>query len=316
MSALVLVAAALVAQPLLEPAGEIPLPGVSGRIDHLAAADGRLYIAALGNASVEVVDLSARARVKSIAGLKEPQGIAADPGLQRVFVACAGDGMVHALDSRTFEEKGSVKLGDDADNVRLSGGMLYVGYGDGAVAALDPATLIKQGEVKVGGHPESFQAAGARVFINVPGGLIGGGGSVVVADREQRTVLATWPLKEAGRNFPMALDGDRLYVGCRRPARLLVLDTASGATVASMPTVGDADDVFADPARRRVYVSGGDGELDIYTRGEGDRYERSEMKTAPGARTSIFDSASSRLYVAAPARGDHPARLIEFVAKP
>ena len=318
MLILLMIAAAVVGEPPVERTRDIALPGVSGRIDHMAAAGERLYIAALGNGSVEVVDLSAGSRVKSITGLKEPQGIAADPQLQRVFIACAGDGMVHAFDSGTFEEKGSVKLGDDADNARLVGGVLYVGYGEGAIAMLDPATLAKKGEVKLSGHPESFQVepGGARVFVNVPGGVIGGGGAVIVGDAQSGAMRERWSLKEAGRNFPMALDGNRLYVGCRRPARLLVLDATTGKTLESLECVGDADDVFVDPAHHRVFVSGGDGKLDIFTSGSDRKHQRVSIDTAPGARTSFFDPGSSRLYVAAPARDGHSARLIEFVPRP
>ncbi len=315
MAALLAIGSACAGGPPVERVGEIELPGVSGRIDHMAAESegaGRLYVAALGNGSVEVVDLSAGARVRSITGLKEPQGVAAAP--HRLFVACAGDGAVHAYDTETFEARGTVKLGDDADNMRFDAerGLVFVGYGDGAVAALDAATLEKKAEVRLPAHPESFQLepAGKRVFINTPGGVIGGGGSVAVADRDTGSILATWKLSEAGRNFPMAADATRLYIGCRRPARLLVLDTQTGRVVASPECVGDADDVFVDGDR--VYVSGGDGKLDVFTRGPADRYERATIETAPGARTSLLVPGSSRLYVAAPARDGRPARLIVY----
>ncbi len=136
----------------------------------------------------------------------------------------------------------------------------------------------------------------------------------MVADVEGGAVQSTWKLHEAGRNFPMALDGSRLYVGCRRPAKLLVIDTTTGRTLAALDCVGDADDVFVDAARSRVYVSGGDGKLDVFTAGAADRYEREQIDTAPGARTSLFVPESSRLYVAAPARGGKPAAILVYAA--
>src|SRR5262249_5680306 len=145
---------------------------------------------------------------------------------------------------------------------------LVVGYGDGGLAFLDAATLEAKGSVKLPGHPESFQIepATGRIFVNVPGGLVGGGGRVVVVDGPKRAVTQTWELKAAGRNFPMALDASnkRLYVGCRRPARLLVIDTDSGATIASPECVDDADDIFVD-ATGAVIVAGGGGHIDTFT---------------------------------------------------
>jgi hypothetical protein len=54
---------------------EIPLPGVEGRIDHFSAdaAGQRLFIAALGNGSIEVVDIRREERTAEIKGLKEPR---------------------------------------------------------------------------------------------------------------------------------------------------------------------------------------------------------------------------------------------------
>jgi DNA-binding beta-propeller fold protein YncE len=223
------------------------------------------------------------------------------------------------LDTDSLAERGTVKLGDDADNVRFDArtGLLYVGYGDGALAVLNSATLEMKPEIHLSAHPESFQLepAGKRVFINTPGGVIGGGGSIVVADLDSRSVRSTWKLREAGRNFPMALDGSRLYVGCRRPAKLLVIDAATGTTIAALDCVGDADDVFVDAARSRVYVSGGDGKLDVFTGGDPDHYKREQIDSAPGARTSLFVPETSRLYVAAPSGKGHPARILVYDAK-
>jgi DNA-binding beta-propeller fold protein YncE len=148
------------------------------------------------------------------------------------------------------------------------------------------------------------------VYVNVPGGVIGGGGTVVVVNTSSRAVEATWKLEAAGRNFPMAVsaDGARIYVGCRRPARLLVLDTATGKTVASPECVGDADDIFCIGGL--VLVSGGDGSVDVFTRGEGDRLERRTVSTSQGARTSML--SGDRLYVAARASGGNGAAILVY----
>ncbi len=152
---------------------------------------------------------------------------------------------------------------DDADNVRqdLRTGELWVGYGNGELGIVN-ASGQKSGSITLGAHPESFQFEenGDRVYVNVPKRL-----GVAVVDRKKRTTIAHWGLGAALANYPMALDDadKRLFVGCRLPARLVVLDSDSGRIVANLPTVGDSDDVFYDAVRRRVYVIGGEGAIDV-----------------------------------------------------
>ncbi|MDZ4832035.1 MAG: hypothetical protein SGJ09_17800 [Phycisphaerae bacterium] len=76
----------------------MPMPGVSGRIDHLAydPETKRLFVAALENGSLEVIDLEKGESIKSVSGLKEPQGVVFTPATKRVVVSCGGDGTVHA----------------------------------------------------------------------------------------------------------------------------------------------------------------------------------------------------------------------------
>src|SRR5438876_1607018 len=98
----------------------IVLPGVEGRIDHLAVDTGaqRLYVAALGNNTVEVLDLKSSGHAKSLPGFREPQGIAVLPDAKLVAVANGqGDG-VELIDAGDYRSAKSVRLGDDSDNVR------------------------------------------------------------------------------------------------------------------------------------------------------------------------------------------------------
>ncbi|MGH7291669.1 MAG: YncE family protein, partial [Myxococcota bacterium] len=187
--AIALVAAARDVPPELTPARTIPLPAVSGRIDHLAydPKSQRLFIAALGNDSLEVVDLSTGTHVRTLPGLKEPQGVALVPSIRRILVACGGDGSLHSFDCDSLKKIGKLALGDDADNARATadGATVLVGFGSGALAIVDPAALKKTERIALPGHPESFQLDpnSSRVFVNIPGGVLGGGGAVVVADR-------------------------------------------------------------------------------------------------------------------------------------
>jgi DNA-binding beta-propeller fold protein YncE len=297
----------------------IELPRVEGRIDHLAFDAGaqRLYVAALGNNTVEVIDVRAGTHVRSLPGFHEPQGIAVAADAKVVAVANGeGDGvqLLSADDNHTIA---MVKLGDDSDNVRYDAAAkrLYVGFGNGALAAIDPATARELGEVKLAGHPESFQLerSGSRMFVNVPTA-----DHIAVVDRATMKAIATWPIRTAKSNFPMALDEEnhRLFVGCRRPAKALVFDTASGKEITSFDIVGDTDDLFYDAAQKRLYVSGGEGYLDVVQDRGANQFSRiAHLPTASGARTSLFVSDQGRLYLAVPHRGAQRAELRVYAAR-
>ena len=113
----------------------------------------------------------------------------------------------------------------------------------------------------------------------------------------------------------MALDDadKRLFVGCRVPARLVVLDTDSGRIITTLSAVGDSDDVFYDAGRRLVYVIGGEGAVEVLRQRDPDHYESiGRTPTAPGARTGFFVPNSSRLYVAMPHRGSQTAKVLVY----
>jgi DNA-binding beta-propeller fold protein YncE len=294
----------------------IPLPGVDGRIDHLAIdlARKRLFVAALGHDTVEVVDLAAGNRVRSLSGLSEPQGVAYLEDVGRLVVASGGSGAVDFFDGATLERVSHVRLGRDADNVRYDAAakILLVAYGEGALAALDPRTGAKLWEVNLAGHPEAFalERSSARVYVDVPDA-----GHVAVVDRVRHAVEATWPVKGAVANFPLALDeaGHRLFVGCRRPARLLVIDTTTGALITSLEVGGDPDDVFYDGVGRRLFVACGEGRVDVVDQRGPDSYAiAAQVATAPGARTCLFVPELGRLLVAVPHRGEQPAEIRVF----
>lgn len=297
----------------------IELPGVEGRIDHLAfdATTQRLYVAALGNNSVEVLDVGAGSHLKSLTGFREPQGIAVVPDIKSVAVANGqGDG-VQLMGAEDYRLGSMIRLGDDADNVRYdaSAKRVYVGFGSGALAAIDPVAAKVLGEAKLAGHPESFQLerGGSRVFINVPTAH-----QIAVVDRSSMKVDATWPVTAAGANYPMALDeaNHRLFIGCRRPARALVFDMTTGKQIASFDIVGDTDDLFFDPTRKRLYITGGDGFIDVVQDEGANKFARvAHIATAAGARTSLFVADKGRLFLAVPHRGNQKAEIRVFEAR-
>lgn len=289
----------------------IPLPDVAGRIDHLALDTGRhrLFVAALGNGSVEVVDLAREKVSGRIGGLSEPQGLAMSPALDQVAVATGGDGALRFYSADTLALLEMIKLGDDADNARLDSatGHLVVGYGAGALALIDPATRKVLRTIALPAHPEGFQLSGSQAYVNLPGK-----GKIAVADLNAGRVIATWPTGGRQMNFPLAVDrttGD-IAVVYRLPSRLVTYDAKTGAERQALPTCGDADDLFFDARRARAYVVCGSGQVDVFARRQGRLAPLARIRTSPGARTGFFSPDPDRLYVAMRAVGGRPAGIL------
>ena len=233
------------------------------------------------------------------------------------MVASAGDGTVRFFDASSLTPVGSIALGDDADNLRVDPktGQVLVGYGSGALAILDPTHRAVVRTIKLGAHPEGFQidGEGRKAFVNVPDAH-----KIAVLDLDSGRVLANWRAAHLA-NFPMALGQDLGIVGMvyRIPARLVALDAASGAAKADLPTCDDADDLFFDDKRRRIYVSCGSGAIDVFEQAGGRYVASAHIETRPGARTSLFVPALDRLFVAAPASsGGQDAALLVYRPAP
>ncbi|HVR87036.1 MAG TPA: YncE family protein, partial [Planctomycetota bacterium] len=243
----------------------IPMEGVQGKIDHLSVDVGgkRLFVATTGNNSVQVIDLAQGKVVHKIEGLPEPQGIAFLPDFKRIAVACGKDGSCRIFDGDSYKLLKSVDFKDDGDNVRYDAAAkrIYVAHEAGGLGIVDAETMERIGDIKLDGHPESFQIehSGKRIFVNVPDAR-----QVAVVDREKGTVVAKWALDKLDANFPMALDEahHRLFVGCRKPSKVLVLDTETGKEMALLTISRDTDDLFFDAPTRRIYVSAGEGFID------------------------------------------------------
>jgi hypothetical protein len=125
------------------------------------------------------------------------------------------------------------------------------------------------------------EQGGTRLFANTPGAR-----QVTVLDRNTGTVAAQWKLTEAQSNYPMALDekNQRLFVVCRRPARLLVLDSATGRTITSTECGGDADDMSFDAAAKRIFVACGDSVISTIQQVDADHYRRLRQARARSNR--------------------------------
>ena len=291
----------------------IPLPGVEGRIDHFAfdAAAERLFVCALGNNSVEVLDLRKGEQIHSITGLGAPQGVAYIPEFDRILVANDKGGVCKIYDGKSFREIGELNFKDDADNVRYDEATkkIYVGFGSGGIAIVNAADGKQMGSIKLSAHPEAFELEkrGKRIFVNVPNSR-----HVAVIDRDKGEVVATWKTDLAFGNFPMALDeaNHRLFIGCRMPSKLLALNIDSGDVVAKVNISGDTDDVFYDSKRHRIYAICGVGKIDIIEQTDPNTYKGlAKIDTADGARTGLFVPERDTLFVAVPHRSGQSAEI-------
>jgi len=316
MAILPLVAAPSRAQgpetPLLNLETKILLGEVKGRIDHMALDPlrNRLFVAELENNSVGIVDLSERKVVHVITGLTEPQGVGYEPSSDTLYVANGGDGSVRLYRGADYAETGRIDLGDDADNVRIDTDTKHVlvGYGAGAIATIDPARRIKIANFPLPAHPEGFQLdhKNNQILVNLPRAR-----AIAVLDRISGQPKAVWSMKGSGANFPMALDEDaqRVLVAFRTPPKLGVFSARDGESIASVELCGDADDLFVDAKRGRVYVSCGEGFLEVFDARGADYRRLARLPTVRGARTAYYVPSADRLFLAVRAASLEPAAV-------
>ncbi len=170
--------------------------------------------------------------------------------------------------AKLFAPAGTVDLGEDADNVRVdaSTGNILVGYGSGGIAVVDPRRPSVINKTELPAHPEGFQLdpASPRAFVNLPDAR-----QIGVVDIAANMQVASWRAPNLHANFPMAIDDQGAVIATvfRGEARLALLQTDNGAISFNLQTCDDADDIFFDSARRRIYVSCGEGLVDVLQQG-------------------------------------------------
>lgn len=298
--------------PPLKLVQAISMPGVDGRIDHLSVdmKDQRLFIAAFGNNSLEVIDLRLGKSIHRIAKLRHPQGVYFIPGSNKIYVTNAKNGECDVFDGKTFGFKNKIKLYYDADAVRYdkTTRSILIGF-DNALAFVDRISNKIFGRVRLAGHPESFQLddQGSRIFINIPTA-----NHIAVVNRKKHRVIATWSVAGHKGNFPMALDQihHRLFVGFRDPPSLVVFDIDKVRVVDKLESPGDCDDIFYDTANKIVYMSCGEGFIYAVKQDDSNHYRMiTKIPTVSGARTSLYVPEWHRFYLAVPAHNGQSAQI-------
>lgn len=294
----------------------IQLPNVKGRIDHMVInlEEQIIYIAALGNNTVEVVDLKGGKIIKTIDGLDEPQGICYIPQQHEIVIANGGTGDCVFYNSRNFEKIAVIHLSSDADNVRYDSAerKIYVGYGNGGIAIINSETHQQIGDIKLPAHPESFQIDKKlkQLFVNLPGA-----NEIGVIDLNQMKLINEWKRNSPKANYPMALDTLQhlVFVGYRHDAALVAFDAKTGREISTNTIGSDADDLYFDQKKAMLFVSSGSGYINIFQQQSNGVYKQiSNIKTNNGARTSLYVPELKFFILAARASNGKPATVTVY----
>ncbi|HWX19249.1 MAG TPA: hypothetical protein VN578_04990, partial [Candidatus Binatia bacterium] len=271
----------------------------------------RLFVTATTKKTLEIIDLKPAKPWRSLTG-DGPAAALFAPEFNQLYVTRGHNVCIY--DGTTFDLLTTVDLQSSLDELQYDphAKRLYVGCmtsNKTAIALIGIPDGKRKAEIKLPAKPQAFvvEQKGNRIFANLPSLK-----QIAVLDRDKQTLLAPWPLKDVSGNYPLALDeaNHRLFVGCRRPAQLVVLDTTTGRQVATVPIAPDTDDLSYDPARKRIYVACGDGSLDVIEQRSADSYvSLQRIQTRDGARNSCFSSDSREFYLAVPALDRQTAEI-------
>ena len=302
----------------------ITLPGYTGDFDHFAVdhARGRILLAAEDHATLEIFDLKTGMHLRTVAGFGAPHSILLRPGSPTIVVTDS-EKMTHILDADTYAEKGAIDLtpGADSAGYDAAANIYYVITGGKDVdmksaflEAVNPDTGQKLGKIEFAdNHVEAMalEKGGSRIFIN-----LAQTNKIAVVDRKSMKVLATWPVPPARQNAMVAFDepNHRLYVVCRDPGMVVVMNSDTGEVTNTQPAPLRADDVMFDAASHRLYVPGGEGYTGVYDTSTPDHLQQvAKVKTAPGAKTGLLLPGSGELLLAAsPGDTKNTAAVLTF----
>ncbi|HTL81523.1 MAG TPA: hypothetical protein VL651_07455 [Bacteroidia bacterium] len=288
----------------------ISLPDVKGRIDHMAYDRNgqRIFICALGNNSVEVVDVKNYKTLFSIKNIAEPQGIVFDSARKMIAVSSGGDGWLRFYNSETYRMTDSILIGSDADNVRYDNDRtLYIGY-DGGIAKVDLVHMTKYWNFETDGHVEAFQLDLNRkkLFANVPDAY-----QLEIHDLSGKDSTVKWNLHSTKDNFPMAIDtaSALVFIACRHPSEILVMNEMTGKIYSQIACSNDADDIFYDHNDHLLFVSAGEGFVDVFHDSSFVYTRVQHLPTRLLARTSLYDEIENKYFVAVPVTAGRSAEL-------
>jgi DNA-binding beta-propeller fold protein YncE len=286
----------------------VTLPGYSGDFDHFAvdAKRNRLLVAAEDHATLEVFDLKTGDHLKTITGFGAPHSILVRP--DRIIVTDS-EKMTAVLNPDTLAKIGEIKLVPGADSAAYDAAhnVYYVVTGGKDVKmdkcyieAINPDTGKELGKIEFNdNHVEAIvlDENGPRIFVN-----LAQTNKMDVVDRNNMKLIADWPVPPAKVNAMVAFDASqhRLYVVCRDPGMVVVMDSDSGKVISTAPAPLRADQVMYNAGAHLFYVPGGQGYMGIYDTSNPNMIkEVAKITTAPGAKTGILLEDQHKIVLAA-----------------
>lgn len=288
----------------------VDLPGYSGDFDHFAVDfdRNRLLLAAEDHGTLEIFDLKTSAHLRTVDGFGNPHSILVRKGSPTVLVTDSEKQGATLRDADTYSKKKSVVLtpGSDTSKYDAAANVLYVVTGGKDVdmktanlEAVNPDTGATLGKITFeDNHVEAmtFADGDPRLFINLTQT-----NKIAVVDRKAMKVLATWPVPAARQNAMVAFEPaqHRLYVVCRDPGMVVVMNSDTGAVVGTQPAPLRSDEVQYDAQNHRLFVPGGEGYMGVYDTSDADHLKLIEkVTTAPGAKTGLLVPPLHRLFLA------------------
>ena len=317
----------------------IPLPGVNGRLDHMGVdlEQKRLFVAAVDNHTLEVIDLTGGKVLKSLGGFKDTQDALFLGGNFNKLYVSSLDGHLRIFHGETFNLVQDVKIEPDPNRLFYdpATNLVYFGYG-GQNAGFDQYGRVGIMQARPGAGYDQL-VADMIAPTSRPGHLadlaMDDNGRLLICDSRadviyqfdshKRELIKTWRTAGDGA-ADMALDraGHRLFVGTRVPPQMTVYDSVSGKEIQTLQGPETMDGVHYDAECKRIYMTGGrwygspeasSGWIYVYQQKDADHYEViSRIKTRPGSGTSLFVPQLNRLYVASQAIGAQRAAILVF----
>jgi hypothetical protein len=321
----------------------IPLPAVTGRLDHMGVdlEKKRLFVAAVTNNTLEVVDLTGGKVIKSVIGMKDTQDALFLGGTFNKLYVSSNDGHVRVYQGETLGLVHDFKIAPDPNRLFYDPAtdLIYFGHG-GQNAGFDAYGLVGILQAKRGA---GYDQLVADMIAPTPrpghlAELVMDDNGILLAcdsradliyqfDTRKRELIKSWSAKGDGA-ADMALDRSRhrLFVGTRMPPQMTVYDSLSGQEIQSLPAPETMDGVHYDTKLQRIYMTGGrwygtpeasPGWIYVYQQKDPDHYDViSKIKTRPGSGTSLWVPQLNAFYVASQAIGDQKPAVLVFEPVP
>ncbi|HWB53758.1 MAG TPA: hypothetical protein VG722_06180 [Tepidisphaeraceae bacterium] len=300
LSSLLCAGAALAANGPYEIAGTFHIGG-SGGWDYVTVDSPHHLIYVTRSTHTDVIDADTGKLVADISGQERSHGVALVHTVNRGFITDGGAGDVLIFDLKTDQALGKIKTPPDSDGAiydPASNKVLIVSGDAGQLIPIspnvDPANGRADKAIDLGGKPEFLAADGhGKAFV-----CLADKDEVAVVDTKHMKLLARWPTAPGGHPTGMAIDAEheRLFVGCRKPEKMIVMDANNGKVLASLPIGGGNDAVQFDNGN--AFASCRDGTLTVVHEETPNQFKLLQvLKTAPGARTMGVDSLTHALYL-------------------